>query len=332
MSIRVFASHDWGKDGANHRKVAQLVPRLRAKGLHVWFDDTHMKGNILDAMCDGIDASDVMIVFLTNNYIKKVRSKDDSDNVRREFLYGIQTLTTDRIVVVRFDSALSSCTSEWRGPVSMLVGNHLYCDMSYDYISNSQVDDLAMKIRQKHMDAPKGLMIKGVNTNSKDVKAAFRKVIVVEKLRAKRTGSPVCRPGTAGTRPTTGTSTTTGTLTTTGTPTPTGVEKIKDKTKDERKDENKDKKAGSRANTPRRARSPRSRTPRRSSSPSRSPSKDKELNHRDRVERLKKAVSRDYRGMHMGEAVDMVLMSIGATVQGEFDQRLERAERGLGIC
>ena len=64
-TIRVFASHDWGKYSANHARVAQIVAALRQKSFKVWFDETHMKGNILDAMCRGIDESDVVLVFVT---------------------------------------------------------------------------------------------------------------------------------------------------------------------------------------------------------------------------------------------------------------------------
>ena len=47
----LFASHDWGKGGCNHARVAKIVQRLQEKhAMRVWLDDTHMKGNILDAL------------------------------------------------------------------------------------------------------------------------------------------------------------------------------------------------------------------------------------------------------------------------------------------
>lgn len=140
--IRLFASHDWGKDGDNHARVAQVVNELRRRNFAVWFDETHMRGNILDAMCRGIDSADVVLVFLTNNYMKKVESGNDSDNVRREFMYAANT--PGKFLCVRFDSTLRT---PWTGPVSMLLGAQLYVDMTE--ISSSRIDALVDAIRHR---------------------------------------------------------------------------------------------------------------------------------------------------------------------------------------
>lgn len=141
-TVRLFASHDWGNDGANHARVAQVVNELRRRNLAVWFDETHMRGNMLDAMCRGIDSADVVLVFLTNNYMKKVESGNDSDNVRREFMYAANT--PEKFLCVRFDSTLRT---PWTGPVSMLLGAHVYVDMTE--ISPSRIDALVDAIRHR---------------------------------------------------------------------------------------------------------------------------------------------------------------------------------------
>ena len=56
-AIKAFASHNWGSDALNHKRVVKLCTVLRERGIDVWLDETHMKGNILDAMCKGIDES-----------------------------------------------------------------------------------------------------------------------------------------------------------------------------------------------------------------------------------------------------------------------------------
>jgi len=123
--LRAFASHDWGRNGANHARVAKVVFELRKCGVHVWFDDTHMKGNIMDAMCRGIEESDVVLVFVTRNYMTKVERGDDTDNVRREFMFA--SATPQKFVPIRFDPELPRT---WTGPLRMMLGFSLYVDLS----------------------------------------------------------------------------------------------------------------------------------------------------------------------------------------------------------
>lgn len=124
-TLRAFASHDWGVDAANHARVRTVVDGLRTRGIDVWFDESHMKGNILDAMCRGIDKSDVVLVFVTANYLAKVESGDERDNVRREFMYAKNR--PEKLVPIRFDASLPSV---WSGPVGMVLGSHLYTDLA----------------------------------------------------------------------------------------------------------------------------------------------------------------------------------------------------------
>lgn len=142
MTIRVFASHDWGTDGANHARVAGVVAQLRQRGLNVWFDDTHMRGNIVDAMCKGIDECDVVIVFLTKNYMRKVENGKDTDNVRREFHYAMTR--PEKFVVVKFSRNLPET---WTGPVGMILGGELYVDLTE--VNEQSVDKLVDTIRHK---------------------------------------------------------------------------------------------------------------------------------------------------------------------------------------
>ena len=141
-TIRLFASHDWGAEGKNHARVGDVVKELRQRNFNVWFDETHMRGNILDAMCRGIDSSDVVLVFLTSNYMKKVESGNDSDNVRREFMYAANT--PQKFICVKFDDSLPP---RWTGPVSMILGTQLYVDLTE--ITPSRIDALVDAIRHR---------------------------------------------------------------------------------------------------------------------------------------------------------------------------------------
>ena len=99
-----------------------------------------MRGNILDAMCLGIDSSDVVLVFLTSNYMKKVESGNDADNVRREFMYAANT--PNKFVCIKFDNTLPT---PWTGPVRMILGSHVYVDLTE--INSTSIDSLVDAIR-----------------------------------------------------------------------------------------------------------------------------------------------------------------------------------------
>ena len=142
--IRVFASHDWGHAAATHHRVARIARALGAvdAGIDVWLDESHMHGNILDAMCRGIDNCDVVLVFVTSSYVEKVRTGGETDNVRREFMYAQQQ--GKPMLPVRFDADL---TTPWPGPVGMALGNHLYIDLVNDDLT--RLHSLCAAIRRK---------------------------------------------------------------------------------------------------------------------------------------------------------------------------------------
>lgn len=125
-TLKAFAAHDWGVDGHNHARVEVVVEGLRTRGVHVWFDRDHMKRNIVDAMCNGIQDSDVILVFVTRNYIAKAASENDSDNVRREFFFAYHHCP-ERMMAIRFDKELPA---QWAGPVGMALGCQMYTDVS----------------------------------------------------------------------------------------------------------------------------------------------------------------------------------------------------------
>jgi hypothetical protein len=139
MGIRAFASHDWGVESANHERVRGVVGELRKRGIGIWFDEVDMKGNILDSMCKGIDECDVILVFLTNNYLKKVEAGGMCDNVRREFLYAAQT--PQKIIPIKFDPDIPS---KLKGPVGMVIGSELYIDLT-----SNNIDLLVEAIRKR---------------------------------------------------------------------------------------------------------------------------------------------------------------------------------------
>ena len=72
-----FLTHDWGIDTQgrpNHERVTSIHQRLKAMGLNNWFDEERMHGNVQLQMCNGIDESAIVVVFVTKRYLEKVGS------------------------------------------------------------------------------------------------------------------------------------------------------------------------------------------------------------------------------------------------------------------
>ena len=140
-----FMSHDWGKERVNHEKVLRIHGELKRKGLSPWVDQEQMSGNIYSKMCEGIDGSACVIVFVTENYMKKVGGDNMNDNCRLEFNYAAQRKTSLKIVPVVMEAALRDI-STWTGRVGMFLAGTLYVDMSGDLSDPlhlvSKVDEL----------------------------------------------------------------------------------------------------------------------------------------------------------------------------------------------
>ena len=154
--VKVFAAHNWGRGGENHRRVAEVVARLKELRVNVWFDEVDMEGNILAAMCDGIDKAAVVLIFVTCEYMAKVDAGGEVDNVRREFMYASRT--PEKLLPIRFDANLPRV---WSGPLGMVLGAHLYCDMgegATDENMNELMRMIGTKVRPKaaNSGAPQG--------------------------------------------------------------------------------------------------------------------------------------------------------------------------------
>ena len=69
-NFAAFLSHDWGTDEngrSNHNRVTRIKKALDAKGVDCWYDEEQMEGDIQAQMCDGIDDSTTVVVFVTKS-------------------------------------------------------------------------------------------------------------------------------------------------------------------------------------------------------------------------------------------------------------------------
>ena len=121
-----FLTHDWGVDRSNHKRVVRVAKNLQQRGLPVWIDETEMAGHIMQKISDGIESSDVIVVFITRCYLDKVGGSDVSDNCKLEFNYASRK-SKPMIPVVMEEQVRDN--HAWNGPVGIFLGGHLYVKM-----------------------------------------------------------------------------------------------------------------------------------------------------------------------------------------------------------
>ena len=108
----VFLSHAWGENRSTHLRVVEINAALQAAGVVTWFDEDKMKGNINEAMREGIDTSSVVVVFVTFSYQEKLVRNSDFDNCRREYQASLRIKGTQNMLFVIMDEDMLD-TSAW---------------------------------------------------------------------------------------------------------------------------------------------------------------------------------------------------------------------------
>ena len=145
-----FLSHDWGTDALgrnNHERVHGINEGLKKRGIITWFDAEQMSGDIVDRMCEGIDNTSCVLVFVTANYMGKVGGSNVNDNCKREFGYAVRRKGSDRMLSIVMEPGMRN-PGDWTGPVGMALGGVLYSDLADDKeeIMSGKLDDLAAQI------------------------------------------------------------------------------------------------------------------------------------------------------------------------------------------
>lgn len=147
----VFLSHDWGTDEhgrSNHDRVTRINKGLKSRGLVTWFDSDRMEGDLVKAMCDGIDHASIIIVFVTKRYMDKVNGDNGNDNCQREFKYAVSRKSNKLMVPVVMERGCRN-TSDWCGPVGMVLGGSLYIDFAEDTSEEKVMDDIVQAVKKK---------------------------------------------------------------------------------------------------------------------------------------------------------------------------------------
>ncbi len=129
-----FLSHTWLQDDEgrdNHDRVRRLYLFLKAKGLRIWFDAERMQGDVVDAMCDGIDNTHVFVACITAKYNEKVGGTNEKDNCRKEFKYASGRLSASKMLPVVMETSMLD-QKTWKRSLFMELGSKIYYKLTDD--------------------------------------------------------------------------------------------------------------------------------------------------------------------------------------------------------
>ena len=140
-----------GENKVVHERVKHIVKALEGKGLKGWLDEEELKEDVDGGMSLGIDASDVVLVFVTKGYCEKVSGLRQMDNCKREFRYAC--LMKDGItgvIPVVLDKELCS-HAQW-GDVAFSLGGVMHVELTAAFGSpefSDQLNVLAKTIAER---------------------------------------------------------------------------------------------------------------------------------------------------------------------------------------
>jgi len=112
-----FFSHNWGDNGVNHRYVLKIHEAMKKRGVKGWIDHNQMRGNINQAMYDGLESSNVFLAFLTKDYHDKVTGQNARDSCYREFKYAVDYFTHKRAIPIILDERMRNSRT-WRNTLT----------------------------------------------------------------------------------------------------------------------------------------------------------------------------------------------------------------------
>ena len=147
----VFLTHDWGKDElgrGNHERVAVVNEALKELGYTTWFDSDRMTGDIMQQMASGIDKAKIVLVFITQRYVQKVRGKDEKDNCKLEFQYASRTKGKALMVPIIMEDRMED-PSTWKGPIGLILGGELYVRMSFDFSDSERFSTAILELKSQ---------------------------------------------------------------------------------------------------------------------------------------------------------------------------------------
>ena len=137
MKKQIFFSHTWRPDNLyrdNHKRVKKLVKELKLLNWTCWLDEEEMFGNIDACMSNGIQNADAILIFITEEYCKKINDGANNpyirDNCLKEWNYSTNK---QKLLIPVINEPCLLNTSCWPdGIINLYFGSTFYIDYTED--------------------------------------------------------------------------------------------------------------------------------------------------------------------------------------------------------
>jgi len=143
-----FFSHAWGANQATHDFILEVYEQLgmQQPKMKVWLDEHMMAGNLSASMAKGIDQSEVVVVFITEEYVNKVNQGTDN-NCWKEFNYAVGSKHgSKRIIPVVLEKQFLHQKDSWTGQFGMDIDkNQMFIDFT-DFTDKSKFEKQVRKL------------------------------------------------------------------------------------------------------------------------------------------------------------------------------------------
>jgi hypothetical protein len=134
-----FMTHNWGIGNENHLKVKRINDAIQKQGVITWFDEERMSGETRQQMVEGIENSDIIVVFITDAYRNKINQGDSRDNCRFEFKHAFEQKGAELMIPVVMETGMRNAR-EWTGVLGAALSTHLYIDFSSSFNDDAVFD------------------------------------------------------------------------------------------------------------------------------------------------------------------------------------------------
>ena len=98
-----------------------------------------MSGEIRQKMVEGIENSDVIVVFITDAYLNKINSGNGRDNYLYEFKHAFEQKGPEVMIPVVMEPCMRNAR-DWHGLLGAALSTHLYIDFSSSFTDDATFD------------------------------------------------------------------------------------------------------------------------------------------------------------------------------------------------
>ena len=144
MGKQVFISHAWGLDSLNrdnHLRCKKIADFLIINGYSVWFDTYDMVGNIDNAIMNGINNADIILICLSEKYFTKINNAVNTnkvnDNCFKEWNYSM--FKQKIIIPIIMDNISNDLFLNKDGIIQMYLSSSMFINFSDNFCDESEL-------------------------------------------------------------------------------------------------------------------------------------------------------------------------------------------------